>query len=86
MDERKSYDHIVFSYEPMFRLMREKCLTDLQLARRIGVKVDAIRNIQLRSEVTTMKMIKDICKELDCGPGDLIEVLRVEVIPAAKKD
>lgn len=86
MDKRKSYDHIVFSYEPMFRRMHQKGLTDLQLARRIGVKVDAIRNIQLRAETTTMKVIKDICKELDCGPGDLIEVMHVEVIPAIKKE
>lgn len=85
MDKRKTYDHIVFDYTPMFQLMREKGITDLQLARKIGVKVDAIRNIPLRSENTTMKMIRDICKVLDCGPGDLIEVAHVEVIPAIKK-
>lgn len=69
----------------MFHLMREKGITDLQLARKIGVKVDAIRNIQLNSETTTIKMIKDICMELDCGPGDLIKVMHATVIPATKK-
>lgn len=86
MDKRKSYDRIVFDYEPMFQLMREKGITDLQLARKIGVKVDEIRNIQLRPETTTIKMIKDICKELDCGICDLIEVMHVEVIPGVTKD
>lgn len=85
MDNKKSYDHIAFSYDPMFHLMREKGITDMQLARKIGVKVDAIRNIQLNSETTTIKMIKDICMELDCGPGDLIKVMHATVIPATKK-
>lgn len=86
MDNRKSFDHIVFSYEPMFQLMQQKGITDLQLAKRIRVKVDAIRDIQLRSDTTTISMIKDICKELECSPGDLIEVQHVKIFPAADKE
>lgn len=85
MDKVKSYDHIVFSYDPMFRLMQQRGITDLQLAKKIGVKVDAIRNIQLRSDTTTITVIKAICKELECGPGDLIEVQHVKVFPAVDK-
>lgn len=86
MLKRPSYDDIVFSYDPMFRLMREKGITDLQLARQIGVKVGVIRKIQLQQETTTMELIKSICKILDCGPGDLINVMKVKVYPAIKKD
>lgn len=86
MSKRPSYDDIVFSYDPMLHLMRERGITDLQLARQIGVKVDVIRKIQLRPETTNMELIKSICKILDCGPGDLINVLKVKVYPAIKED
>ena len=86
MSQRPSYDDIVFSYDPMFRLMRERGITDLQLARQIGVKVSAIRKIQLQPETTTMELIRSICKVLDCVPGDLITVMKVKVYPAINKD
>lgn len=82
----QAYEDIVLSFDPMFRLMRERGITDLQLARQIGVKVDAIRRIQLHQDTTTMQTIKEICKALDCATGDIISVSKVLVLPPTKKD
>lgn len=68
----QTYEDVVLSFDPMFRLMRKCGMIDLQLVRQIDVKVDAIRNIQLRHDTTTMQtmqMIKAICKALDCAPA-----------------
>ena len=81
----QAYDDIVLSFAPMFRLMRERGITDLQLARKIGVKVDLIRNIQLHQDTTKVQTIKEICKALECAPGDIMSVSKMLVIPAAKK-
>ena len=81
----QAYDDIILSFDPLFRLMRKQGVTDLQLARQIGVKVDLIRNIQLRQDVVTVQMLKKICKALDCGPGDIMDVSKVLVIPATQK-
>ncbi len=39
-----SYEKVYLSFDPMHRLMRERNITDLQLAQKVGVKVDMIRN------------------------------------------
>lgn len=82
----QAYEDIVLSFDSMFCLMRERGITDLQLARQIGVKVDAIRNIQFRQDTTTMQTIKEICKVLDCAPGDIISISKVLVMPATRRD
>ena len=52
-----SYERVYLSFEPMHRVMQERNITDLQLARKVSVKVNVIRNI---------------CEALDCGPEDLM--------------
>ena len=37
-----SYEKVYLSFDPMHRLMRERGITDLQLAQKIGVKVECI--------------------------------------------
>jgi len=80
-----SYERVYLSFDPMHRLMRERNITDLELARKAGVKVDVIRNIDRYQDTVTLSMVRSICEALDCGPGDLMTAGKVEVIPAKKE-
>lgn len=80
-----SYEKVYLSFDPMHRLIRERGITDLQLAQKVGVKVDVIRNIYKYQDAVTLAMIRSICEALDCGPGDLMTAGKVEYIPAKKE-
>ena len=77
-----SYERVYLSFDPMPRLLRERNITDLELARKVGVKVDVIRNTYKYQDTVTLSMLRSICEALDCGPGDLITAGKVECIPA----
>lgn len=62
--------------------MREKNITDLELARKVGVKVDMIRNTYKYQDTVTLSMVRRICEALDCGPGDLMVAGKSLYIPA----
>lgn len=72
----------VISFAPLHSLLRERKIADLQLAQRIGEKVAVVRNIQLNSHTTTVEVLRKICEELQCQPGDIMEAIQVEIIPA----
>ncbi len=63
-----SYEKVFLSFDPMYRLMRERNITDLQMVWKIGVKVDVIRNTYKYLDMVTLSMILNICEALDCGP------------------
>ena len=77
-----SYERVYLSFDPMHRLMRERNITDLELARKVGVKVDVIRNTYKYLDTVTLSVVRSICETLDCGPGDLMTARKVEYIPA----
>ena len=81
-----SYERVYLSFDPMHRLMQERNITDLQLAQKVGVKVDVIRNTYKYQDTVTLSTIRSICEALDCGPGDLMTAGKVECIPAKKED
>lgn len=80
-----SYERVYLSFDPMHCLMKERGITDLQLARTIGVKVDVIRNTYKYQDTVTLSTIRRICEALDCGPGDLMVAGKAEYIPAKKE-
>ena len=77
-----SYEKVYLSFDPMHHLMRERGITDLQLAKKVGVKVDVIRNTYKYQDSVTLSMVRSICEALDCGPGELMTAGKVECIPA----
>ncbi len=79
-----SYERVYLPFDPMYRLMQERNITDLQLAQKVGVKVDVIRNIYKYQDTVTLSVIRRICEALDCWPGDLMTARKVEYIPAKK--
>lgn len=81
-----SYEKVHLSFAPMHRLMRERNITDLQLARKVGVKVDVIRNMYKYQDTITLSLVRNICETLGCGPEDLMSAEKVTVIPAKKEN
>ena len=67
-----SYERVYLSFDPMHRLMRERNITDLELARKAGVKVDVIRNIDRYQDTVTLSMVRSICEALDCELEEII--------------
>ena len=65
-----SYERAYLSFDPVHRLMQERNITDLQLAQKVGVKVDIIRNTYRYLDTVTLSMVRSICEALDSGPGD----------------
>ena len=82
---QKRKKKVYLSFDPMHRLMRERGITDLQLAQKVGVKVDVIRNTYKYLDAVTLSQVRSICEALDCGPGDLMTAGKVECIPAKKE-
>lgn len=80
-----SYEKVYLSFAPLHRRMKERGITDLQLAQKVGVKVDVIRNTYKYQDTVTLSMIRSICEALDCGPGDLMTAGKAECIPAKKE-
>jgi len=80
-----SYETVYLSFDPMHRLMQERNITDLQLAQKVGVKVDVIRNTYKYQDTVTLSVVRRICEALDCGPGDLMTARKVECIPEKKE-
>ena len=80
-----SYERVYLSFDPMHRLMRERNITDLELARKAGVKVDVIRNIHRYQDTVTRSMVRSICEALDSCPGDLMAAKKAICIPAKKE-
>ncbi len=80
-----SYERVYLSFEPMHRVMQERNITDLQLARKVSVKVNVIRNIDRYQDTVTLSMVRSICEALDCCPGDLMAAKKAICIPAKKE-
>ena len=81
-----SYEKVYLSFDPMHRLMQERNITDLQLAQKVGVKVDVIRNTYKYLDTVTLSQVRSICEALDCGPGDLMTAGKVECNTEKKED
>lgn len=84
IDSKGAYTRSIISYKPLQTLLRERGITDLQLAQKIGEKVAVVRKIQLNGEITTMEVIRKICEVLECHPGDIMRREEVTIIPARK--
>jgi len=85
LSTENSYEKVYLSFDPMHRRMKERDITDLQLAKKVGVKVDVIRNTYKYQDMVTLSVIRSICEALDCGPRYLMTAGKVECIPVKKE-
>jgi len=84
-DSPGTYERTYLSFEPLDETLKKRGVSDLQLARQVGVKVDVIRNMYKYQDTVTLSMVRSICETLDCGLGDLMTAEKVKAIPAKKK-
>jgi len=84
-DAPGTYERTYLSFMPLDETLKKRGVSDLQLARQVGVKVDVIRNMFKYQDTVSLSMIRSICEVLDCGPGDLIAAGKITVIPPKNK-
>lgn len=58
-------------YDSLFQLLKEKKISKTQLQKRLGISSTTIAKLA-KNEPVSLKVIEDICRELDCQPGDIL--------------
>ncbi len=58
-------------YDGLLQLLKEKKISKTQLQKRLGISSTTIAKLA-KNEPVSLKVIEDICKELDCQPGDIL--------------
>ncbi len=84
-DTPGTYERTCISFKPLNETLKKRGVSDLQLARQVGVKVDVIRNMYKYQDTITLSLVRSICEALNCGLEDLMAAEKVTVIPAKKK-
>jgi len=80
-----TYERTCLSFKPLRETLKKRGITDLQLARQVGVKVDVIRNMYKYQDTITLSLVRSICEALDCCLDELMTAEKVMVIPIKKK-
>lgn len=57
--------------ETLQRLRREAGLTQAEMARRLGISRPTLTRLENANQNVTLKTLKQLCRALKCGPGDL---------------
>jgi len=58
-------------YDGLFHLLKEKKISKTQLQKKLGFSSTTIAKLA-KNEPISLKVIEDICMELDCQPGDIL--------------
>lgn len=70
-------DIILISYEPFFRTLIKKNVTEYNLIFKQGLSANTIHRIKHGQAITT-KTLDELCFILDCSVGDIIEYKKDE--------
>ena len=65
--------YMSIKYNGLFKLLREKEISKTELKKRLGTSSTTIAKLA-KNEPVSMKVIEDICKLLDCQPGDIMTI------------
>ena len=60
-------------YTKLFQLLSEKDISKTELQKRIGMSSTTMAKLS-KNENVSIKIIEDICKTLNCQPGDIMEI------------
>jgi Fic family protein len=60
-------------YTKLFQLLSEKNISKTELQKRVGMSSTTMAKLS-KDENVSMKIIEDICKTLNCQPGDILEM------------
>lgn len=73
------------SYKPLWHLLVERKMGKVELARLIGASTATVTKMSRGGHVA-LEVVERICVELDCQPGDVLAINKVELIPATKNE
>jgi len=62
----------MISYKPLWRTMKERCVTTYTLIYKNGFSAYTITSLR-RNKSITMNTLEKLCTVLDCTPNDIIE-------------
>ena len=76
-------DNMIYSisYQPLWHTLIDRGIGKVQLAKRIGASTATVTKMS-KGEHVALEVIERICAELDCDVKDVIEINKVELIPA----
>jgi DNA-binding Xre family transcriptional regulator/fido (protein-threonine AMPylation protein) len=70
---KKEGDRMPIQYTKLFQLLSEKNISKTELQKRIGMSSATMAKLA-KNENVSIKIIDDICKTLNCQPGDIMEM------------
>jgi len=62
-------------YDGLFKILREKGISKTQLQKRLGLSSTTLAKLS-KNQSVSMKVIEDICRELNCEPGEIMRLER----------
>ncbi len=62
----------MYTYEPLFRTMKERGITTYTLVNHYGISSHLMSNLRHNKNVT-MNTIDQLCKILNCNVSDIVE-------------
>lgn len=60
-------------YDGVFAILKEKGISKTQLQKRLGLSSTTLAKLS-KNESVSMKVMEDICNELNCQPGDIMRL------------
>jgi transcriptional regulator with XRE-family HTH domain len=65
--------------ESLRRLRRDEELTQVQLARRLGISQPTLNRLESASQNVTLRTLMRLCRALQCEPGELFRPGRLRL-------
>lgn len=62
-------------YDGLFAILAEKGISKTQLKKRLGLSSTTLAKLS-KNEPVSMKIIEDVCRELNCQPGEIMSLER----------
>lgn len=63
-----------FSYKPLWKKLIDLNMSKEQLRKQLGISSSTLARMR-QDQYVGLKIISDICKELECTPNDIIEYI-----------
>lgn len=81
---REDGDEMPIQYNKLFQILSEKGIAKTELQKQIGMSSTTMAKLS-KNENVSIKIIADICKILNCQPGDIMEMVNPVDNPLLQK-
>lgn len=73
----------VITFEPFLKRPEVHHLTDSEIGRKYGLATSTVKAMREHQDVP-FDTIRNLCYQLECQPGDILEAMTIYQIPAKK--